>query len=99
MYLVITAIAGVIVGGVLGFVLWQVFVSKKSKGAKVRAERIIDEARSKEKELLLQAKDEALKSKDEAEICECGTRFWIYWHKRPRKMTMCAPCFFKKKKK
>jgi len=67
MYLVITAIAGVIVGGVLGFVLWQVFVSKKSKGAKVRAERIIDEARSKEKELLLQAKDEALKSKDEAE--------------------------------
>ena len=67
MYLAITAILGVVVGGVLGFVLYQALVGKKAKGAKAKAEKIIDEARTKEKELLLSTKDESLKMKNEAE--------------------------------
>jgi len=67
MYLVITAILGVVFGGVLGFVLWQTLVGKKAKGATAKAEKIIDEARTKEKEMLLATKDEALKMKNEAE--------------------------------
>jgi len=67
MYLVITAILGVVVGGVLGFVLYQALIGKKAKGAKAKAEKIIDEARTKEKEMLLSTKDEALKMKNDAE--------------------------------
>lgn len=67
MLFAITAVVGIIVGGVLGFVIWNILVGKKSKGAKAKAEKIIDEARNQEKEYLLKAKDEALKIKDDAE--------------------------------
>lgn len=67
MLYVVTAIAGVVFGGVLGFVLWNIFIGNKAKGAKVKAEKIIDDARNQEKEYLLKAKDEALKLKNDAE--------------------------------
>jgi len=37
--------------------------------------------------------------KEEIEICACGNKFWVYWHKNIRgekvQMVMCAPCYFK----
>lgn len=67
MTLVLVAVAAFLVGGILSYVIWQVTVGKRTSGAKAKADKIIEEARTKEKEILLQSKDEALKFKTEAE--------------------------------
>ncbi|MEK7096561.1 MAG: ribonuclease Y [Patescibacteria group bacterium] len=64
--IVLTAIAGVLVGGILGFVLFKILSSKKVSKAKLEADKIIERAKTEEKEILLVAKDEALKEKEEA---------------------------------
>lgn len=64
---VLVAIAAFLVGGIISYVLWQMTVGKKNAGAKAKAEKIIDEARTKEKEILLQAKDDSIKIKSEIE--------------------------------
>jgi len=37
--------------------------------------------------------------KEEVEICTCGNKFWVFWHRDIKKekvqMTVCAPCYFK----
>lgn len=67
MTVVLVAIAAFLVGGIISFAVWQMTVGKKTAGASAKAEKIIDEARSKEKEILLQAKDESIKLKTEIE--------------------------------
>jgi len=64
---VLIALAAFLVGGIISYVVWQLTIGKKSAGAKEKAEKIIDDAKTKEKEMLLQAKDEALKIKSEIE--------------------------------
>lgn len=64
---VLVAIAAFLVGGIISYVLWQMTVGKKNAGAKAKAEKIIDEAMTKEKEILLQAKDDSIKIKSEIE--------------------------------
>ena len=64
---ILIAVAGLIAGVILGFIGWQVFSSKKAKTAQNKAEKIIEAAKTEEKEILLAAKDEALKFKKEAE--------------------------------
>lgn len=67
MTIVLVAIAAFLVGGIVSFIIWQITVGKKTAGATAKAEKIVDEARTKEKEILLQAKDESLKLKTEIE--------------------------------
>jgi len=67
MTLVLIALAGLIAGGILGFVGWQFFSSKKAQNAQNKAEKIIDAAKNEEKDILLKAKDDALRFKNEAE--------------------------------
>lgn len=67
MTLVLVAIAAFLVGAVLAYVGWQMTVGKKATGAKAKADRIVEAAQTKEKEILLQAKDEVLKLKTDAE--------------------------------
>jgi ribonucrease Y len=61
-----------------GFFIGYLFFQKQSKGkiegATGKAEKIINEARSKEKELLLKAQDKALKIIDDAKIEESQRR-------------------------
>lgn len=64
---IILAVAGLVVGVFLGIVIWKTLISKKNAGATERAEKIVEDAKTKEKEILLQAKDEALKFKTEVE--------------------------------
>ena len=63
----LVAVAAFLVGGIISFVVWQFTVGKKTTGAKAKAEKIVDEAKTKEKEILLQAKDDAIKLKSEIE--------------------------------
>lgn len=63
---ILTAVAGLFVGGILAFVFFNVLSGKKIAKAKEKADKIIDEAKTKEKEMLLSARDEALKEKENA---------------------------------
>lgn len=65
------AIATAAVGGVIGYVSYRVFVSKKITSAKAEAQRIVDEgkleAKTLRKEALLEAKEEQHKMRAELE--------------------------------
>lgn len=65
--LILTAVAALLGGGVLGVFTWQATYGKKISNSKLKAEKIIDEANTHEKEILLQAKDDGMKIKDEIE--------------------------------
>lgn len=65
--ILLTAVAGVLGGAILGVGLWNATKGKKIANSREKAEKIIEEARTQEKEILLQAKDEALKIKENIE--------------------------------
>lgn len=65
--ILLTAVAGLLAGAILGVGVWNATKGKKIANSREKAERIIEEARTKEKEVLLQAKDEAIKMKEEIE--------------------------------
>lgn len=63
---ILAAIAGILCGGIGGFVLYKVITQKKVSAAKEKAEKIIEDAKTKQKEIILSAKDEAIKEKQTA---------------------------------
>ena len=65
MDIILIAIAAFIVGGGLGFVLYKQFSGKQVDNAKSKADKIIADAKTESKEIVIAAKDEALKSKEE----------------------------------
>ncbi len=65
MITIIIAIAALIIGGGIGFLLFRILTSKQVDGAKFKADKIISEAKTESKELLIVAKDESLKVKEE----------------------------------
>jgi len=62
---IIVAVVAFAVGGGLGFLIFKISVGKKVDNAKNRAEKIVSDAKSEGKEILLSAKDESLKYKEE----------------------------------
>lgn len=70
MDLVATVIAMLVVGAlafVLGYLLKQYIATAQMKTARDEADRLLEEAQSRQKELLLEAKDEALKLRSQIE--------------------------------
>lgn len=63
---ILGAIAGLLVGGILGYIYFNVTAGKKVSSSKIKAEKIIEDAKTQEKEILLQAKSEALKDREAA---------------------------------
>lgn len=64
--IILGAAAGLLSGGILSFIIFNVLNGKKIANAKQKAEKIVEEASAKEKDILLAAKDEALKEKENA---------------------------------
>jgi len=64
--IILGVIAGLLAGSVFGFVIFSVTTSRKVANAKLKAEKVIEDAKTKEKEILLSARDEALKEKENA---------------------------------
>ncbi len=64
--IILVAVAGLLSGGILAFVLFSVTTNKKIANAKAKADKVIADAGTKSKELLLQARDEALKEKEDS---------------------------------
>ncbi len=60
-------VAGIIIGGVMGFFLRSTMLSKGMRMAEEAAKDRVREAESRHKELLIEAKEEAVKLKSEAE--------------------------------
>jgi ribonuclease Y len=64
---IITAIVGIIVGGILGYFIKQYLSESRVKSAQGEAERLTEEALARAKEIELTAQDQALKIRKEAE--------------------------------
>lgn len=68
---------GAAVGGFVGYIVRQQLVSKKVGTAEGRAEKILEDAKSKEKELLLEAKSRAMEITEQAKKAENDFRTQI----------------------
>lgn len=74
---IIYAIVGAVVGGAIGYVIRQNLASKKVSGAEARAERILEDAKNKEKEMLIEAKANAMEITETAKKSEADFRAQI----------------------
>jgi len=64
---IVTAIAGVLLGGVLGYFIKQYISESRIKSAQVEAERMVEEAQARAKEIELAARDQVHELRNEAE--------------------------------
>ncbi|HAH04077.1 MAG: Ribonuclease Y [Parcubacteria group bacterium GW2011_GWA2_43_17] len=64
--LVIILIAGLAIGGFIGYYFRKLFAVRQVDSAERKAEALISEAKNRQKEILLEAKDKALATLDEA---------------------------------
>ncbi len=64
--MILAALAGILFGVIAGFAIFRLLSQKKVATAKDKAEKILEDAKTKEKEIVLAAKDEALKDKQSA---------------------------------
>lgn len=63
---ILGGISGLMVGGILGYAYFNVTAGKKVSNSKLKAEKIIEDAKTEQKEIILQAKGEALKEREAA---------------------------------
>lgn len=75
--LFIYAIGGLFIGAFIGYLVRQSLAGKKVGSAEARAERIVEEAKNKEKELLLEAKQNAMEITEQAKKTEADFRAQI----------------------
>jgi ribonuclease Y len=64
--IVLTAVLSLAAGGAAGFYLYRQTTKGKIAGAEGKAEKILEEAKTRAKEITLEAKDEAIKEKETA---------------------------------
>lgn len=68
---------GLVIGGVVGYVIRQSLASKKVSGAEARAEKILEDAKNNEKEMLIEAKAKAMEIVESAKQSEADFRAQI----------------------
>ncbi|MDD5341982.1 MAG: ribonuclease Y [Patescibacteria group bacterium] len=64
--LIVLVAAGFAVGGLLGFLIYKILISKRADSAEAKAQELIRQAQNKQKEILLSAKDKALRTIEDA---------------------------------
>jgi len=64
---IVTAIAGILVGGILGYFIKQYLSESRLKSAQTEAEQLLEDARAGAREIELAARDKALQIRKEAE--------------------------------
>ena len=65
--IIIGLVVGVALGGVMGYTLYRYLAARKIKAIEEQAEQLLNDARTRQKEIELEAKDVALKLREEAE--------------------------------
>src|SRR3989304_9699765 len=68
MQILLVAIASLVAGGLLGYLLLQFLDLRKKKAAEKQAEEILSRARARDKESLLEAKEEGIRLRTRAEV-------------------------------
>ncbi|MEA1958327.1 MAG: ribonuclease Y [Chloroflexota bacterium] len=58
---------GFILGGTLAFLAWRLIIGRRTRAAQIEVEVLLNDAQSKSKEMLIEAKEEVLKIKGQAE--------------------------------
>lgn len=66
MNIILAAVAGLLSGGILAFIFFNLTTSKKVSNAKSKAEKVMADAETQSKEILLQSKDEAMRERENA---------------------------------
>lgn len=72
MTIFLTSIASVFIGGIIGYAIRKILISQKQKAYEAKTEKLLSEAKTKGREILLEARDKAIKfiekvKKEEAE--------------------------------
>lgn len=67
---IIASLAGLLLGVILGFFVRRLISQKRIESADRKAKEILEEAKKQEKELIISAKDEALKIKEQVKVEE-----------------------------
>lgn len=75
--LIIYIAIGLVIGGIVGYMIRQNLASKKVSGAEARAERILEDAKNREKEMLIEAKSQAMEITEGAKKAEADFRAQI----------------------
>lgn len=72
--LLIYILGGLVAGGIIGYIARQMLASKKIGNAEMRAEKILEEAKNKSKEIQLEAKAQALDITEQSKKAESEFR-------------------------
>jgi ribonuclease Y len=75
--LFVYVIGGLVIGAIIGYIARQQLMSKKVGSAESRAEKILEDAKNKEKEMLIEAKAQALEIIEQAKKAEADFRSQI----------------------
>ena len=67
LYVILAASVGFVLGGVLVFFVWRMVIGRRTRAAQLEVEVILNDAQTKSKGMLLEAKEEVIKLKGQAE--------------------------------
>lgn len=67
MWYVLAASVGFVLGGILVFFVWRIIIGRRTRAAQIEVEAILNDAQTKSKTMMLEAKEEAIKIKGQAE--------------------------------
>ena len=75
-------LAGLVVGALIGYIVRQAIVKARTGSAELKAQKILDDAKNKEKDFLIRAKDKAIKILDDAKKEEHERRQELTQHQK-----------------
>jgi ribonuclease Y len=81
-YVIVIAIVTLVVGGAIGFLIRNIIMARSIRLARRDAVKVLEDATTKQKEMLLEAKEEALKIKAEVESETRGRRAELHRQER-----------------
>ncbi len=81
-YIIVIAIVTLVVGGAIGFLIRNIIMSRSIRLARRDAAKVLEDATTKQKEMLLEAKEEAIKIKAEVESETRGRRAELHRQER-----------------
>jgi ribonuclease Y len=81
-YIIVIAIVTLVVGGAIGFLIRNIIMARSIRLARRDAAKVLEDATTKQKEMLLEAKEEAIKIKAEVESETRGRRAELHRQER-----------------
>ena len=80
--IILAAVGGLAIGGAVALLAWRLFIGHRIRAAHSKVEALLADAQTKHKEMLIEAKEEALKIKSQAEAEVHERRAELHRHER-----------------